>query len=165
MTTVGLVVFLAALAGGLLMIPFGAPGTVLIAVSALIYGFLTHWATLSVPLAIGLVAAAIASEVVDNLLSLAGAKRFGSSKAGVWGAFLGGIVGALVGLPVLLIGSLLGALVGVFVGAFVAELIVQKDLPQALRAGYGAFLGKTGATVFKGLVGIIMVVVILFQMF
>lgn len=165
METVGLVVFLLMLGVGLLLIPFGAPGTFLIAGSALVYGFVTHWASLPVPVVIGLVLAAVVSEGVDNLLSLAGAKRFGSSKAGVWGAFLGGLVGALVGLPVPLLGSILGALVGVFLGAFVAELAVQKDVPAALRAGYGAFLGKTGATVFKGLVGIVMVVVILFQIF
>ena len=54
---------------------------------------------------------------------------------------------------------------GVFLGAFIAELAVQKNLSTALRAGYGAFLGKTGATVFKGFIGIVMVVVILFQVF
>jgi uncharacterized protein YqgC (DUF456 family) len=165
MSTVGLVIFLVVLAAGLLIIPFGAPGTILIAVGAVVYGFATQWDPISVPIAIGLVMAAIVSEVVDNLLSLAGAKKYGSSKAGLWGAFLGGILGATVGVPVLLIGSVLGAFLGVFLGAFVAELIVQKNVSNALRAGYGAFLGKTGATLFKGFVGIVMVVVILFRLF
>ena len=155
----------AGLALGLVVIPFGLPGTLLMAGALLVYGWATGWQTISVALVAGMAVLALASEVADNLLSAAGTQRYGGSRYGMIGALVGGVIGALVGVPVPLIGSVIGGFAGAFLGAGAAEWYRQRDLHAALRAGWGAFLGRAGGTVVKMLVGVVILVWGLFAAF
>jgi uncharacterized protein YqgC (DUF456 family) len=90
------------------------------------------------------------------------ARRYGGSKRAGWGALLGGLVGAAVGVPVPVIGSVIGGLVGSFAGAIAFEYTNSLHAGTALRAGWGALLGRVAATTAKMGLGIIIAVVTLF---
>lgn len=89
--------------------------------------------------------------VVDSLTSAKGAKKYGSSKAGMWGAFIGVIIGAFF-FP-------LGLILGPFLGAFIAEILVaKKDVKESATSGWGATLGFIVGVFAKLIVAIIMLV-------
>ncbi len=84
----------------------------------------------------------VAGLITDKIAGAMGAKKFGSSKAGVWGA----LIGAIVGIP---FSPLVALFVTPFLGAVIAELIfARQDIKASLKAGGGATLGM--------LVGILM---------
>jgi uncharacterized protein YqgC (DUF456 family) len=99
----------------------------------------------------------IAGLVLLTLLSYAlefgsgyfGAKRFGATKWGVFGATVGTIIGLFFPFPGLLIGPLLGAIAG--------ELVAGKRLVGAGRAGWGAVLGNLAAILGKLVIALAMV--------
>jgi len=80
--------------------------------------------------------------LLDFLIPLWGAKKFGASKAGVWGTLLGLLAGLFMFPPV-------GIVIGPFVGAVLGELIAGKKANHAMTAGYGAFLGFIGGMALK----------------
>ena len=159
--TVLLVIFLGA---ALAVIPFGLPGTFLIVLSSLVYAWATEfaevtWATLAL-----LLAAALFAEGVEAAAGIMGAKRYGSGNMGVLASIAGGIVGALLGAPLFFgLGAIPGALIGAFAAAVLAEVVGGRSLHEALRAGWGTFLGRVAGTAVKGAVAVAMVVICLRQ--
>ena len=78
----------------------------------------------------------ILAHVVDFTAGAMGARKFGASK---WGAF-GGFVGAIVGLFFFPVGLFLGPVLG----ALCAEVIFAgRTLGPATRVGWGTLLGTT----------------------
>ena len=146
---------------GLLMIPFGLPGTWILAGAALGYSIL-------VPGSIGtftivLVAIlALVGELIEFSLTARYTKKYGGSKRASWGAIIGGIVGAVIGVPIPLIGSVIGAFAGSFVGAFVAELSTGSEGGVATRVATGALVGRAAAAAMKVGIGLAMAAWILF---
>lgn len=88
----------------------------------------------------------IAAEAADHLGRAWGARRFGASKAGAWGAVIGTIVG-LFFLP-------LGLILGPFLGVAVAELISGRTTTESIRAGWGGLIGALGSMAVKLMVAI-----------
>jgi hypothetical protein len=96
-------------------------------------------------------AVAVSGEVVEQLASIWGAKRFGGSTAGMLGAFLGSILGGIAGTAVL---PALGTVLGVFAGCFALTMAFEvgwagRDLDDGVRAGLGAVLGKAFSVAYK----------------
>jgi uncharacterized protein YqgC (DUF456 family) len=87
--------------------------------------------------------------LLDYVLPLAGTRKFGASKRGFWGAFIGMAVGAFVLPP-------FGLVLGAFAGAVVGELSAGKDGSKALRAGWGTFVGVMAAMAVKAVVAGVM---------
>lgn len=83
----------------------------------------------------------IAVVVLDYVVPAWGTKHFGGSKWGTWGSIVGIVVGMFLGPW--------GIVLGPFVGAFVGELIAGKGSQEALRAGWGSFVGLMTGTVLK----------------
>lgn len=84
----------------------------------------------------------ILSYVLEILASSAGAKKFGSTKAGIYGALVGGIVGIFFGLPGLILGPVLGA--------FLAETTIAKQtIKNSANASHGAFWGVVAGALIK----------------
>ena len=81
--------------------------------------------------------------LLDYILALMGARKFGASKAGGFGAILGGFIGFLI--PPFLVWLIIGP----FVGALIGELINGENLQRASRVGWGSFLGTIAAYVSK----------------
>ncbi len=77
---------------------------------------------------------AIFVTVLDYLVPIWGTKRFGGTKAGMWGATIGMIVGMIFLGP-------LGLIFGPLVGAIIGESIKGANNKDAFRSGIGAFVG------------------------
>ncbi|MCJ1908801.1 DUF456 domain-containing protein [Planococcus ruber] len=87
----------------------------------------------------------------DALANAFGVKKFGGSKAGLWGSTIGLIVGPFV-IPIA------GILVGPFLGAILAELIFNKStIKQSVKSGIGSVVGFITSVFTKGIIQIIMV--------
>jgi uncharacterized protein YqgC (DUF456 family) len=134
------------------------PSTPLIALGAIIYGFMTGFERLSVQGVVWVVVLALLAQLIDYLASVIGAQRFGASKEGIWGGVLGSIAG-LVLLPPF------GFLPGALLGAMGAELLNGRRLVEAWRSGLGALLGTLGGILVKILIVIAMGVVVFPKLF
>lgn len=88
--------------------------------------------------------------VLDYVIPAAGTKRFGGSKAGVWGS----IIGLLVAIFFPVLGPL-GLIVWPFVGALVGELMHNSDQKRAWRAAFGSFVGFLTGTFLKFLIAVV----------
>jgi uncharacterized protein len=109
------------------------PGAVLILAGSLIHGFWTGWEPLGLWVQLVLVVLTIISWGVQYVVAAYGAKRYGASNWGVFGAAVGMIVGLFIPVPIL------GPLIGAFCGALAFEVGVrwiraQQDPPEPNEA-------------------------------
>lgn len=79
--------------------------------------------------------------VLDYAVPAWGTKQFGGTKWGVWGSTIGVFVGLAFGA--------IGVILGPLVGAIIGELLSGKELANALKAGWGSFVGLLFGTVLK----------------
>ena len=77
---------------------------------------------------------AILVTVLDYIIPIWGTKRFGGTKAGMWGAGIGMIIGMIFLGP-------LGLILGPLAGAIIGESLKGANNRDAFRAGLGAFIG------------------------
>lgn len=83
----------------------------------------------------------IVVSVLDYVVPAWGTKQFGGTKWGIWGSTIGVFAGLFFGAAGVIIGPLAGAILG--------ELIGGKKVEEALRAGWGSFIGIFFGTVLK----------------
>ena len=146
---------LAGIAGAL--VP-GLPGPPLAFVALLLLHF-SAAADYSPWLLGGFAAAAIVITVLDYVVPAMSTKRFGGSKAGIWGCNIGIVLG-IIGLPFGPQG-LLGVIVWPFVGALVGELLGGKEARDAFRAAWGAFVGFLTGTGLKLAYGLVVAFIVI----
>jgi hypothetical protein len=144
---------------GLLLVPLGLPGLWVMVLGVIAYGWLTAFRTVGVATIAIVVGLALIGEVVEWWLGFWFAERYGGSRRAGWGALVGGIIGAVVGVPVPVIGSVIGAFVGSFIGAAAFEYTRQLSAGVALRAGWGAVLGRATAAALKMALGLTIAVI------
>ncbi|MEO7084537.1 MAG: DUF456 domain-containing protein [Gemmatimonadaceae bacterium] len=154
------VLLIAAILLGLLMIPLGMPGTLVIFAAALCYRILIPLGGIGTTtvLIVGIMTAL--AEALEWVLSSRFSRRYGGSKRAGWGAIIGGMVGAVMGVPVPIVGSIVGAFLGAFVGAFALEFAGHGGMGQATKVAWGALLGRMAATALKIGIGIAMAVLL-----
>lgn len=146
-----IVLFAVGLIGSVLPI---FPGSTIILAAAVIHRLMlggeksVGWGVLVV---LGVLTAA--SYALDLLSSYIGAKHFGASKWGTFGALVGVIVGLFFGLIGLFAGPVLGAIAG--------EFIAGKKMMAAGRAGWGSFLGNLGGMIGKLAIALVMIAIFL----
>ncbi|SHG69971.1 DUF456 domain-containing protein [Flagellimonas flava] len=87
---------------------------------------------------------ALGITVLDYVIPAAGTKKFGGSKAGMWGS----IIGLLVAIFVPILGPF-GIIIWPFVGALVGELLNKADQKTAMKAAFGSFIGFLTGTFLK----------------
>ncbi len=86
---------------------------------------------------------AIAIYVLDYIIPSLGTKKFGGSRAGAYGTFIGLIIGIFAPIP-------FGILIGPFVGALIGEMVFnQTEGGQAFKAALGSFIGFLASTFMK----------------
>lgn len=148
-----LVVMIIGLVG--VIAPF-VPGLPLMYASYLIYGFLTEWEKVNLTTIVIFGIVTFGSILLDISAGAIGAKKYGASKSGFWGAILGALFGSVVfNFP--------GLFFGPIIGAFIGELIDGKPHPLAARATWGTFLGLVTGSFVKLIIGISMLSVFLWQ--
>ncbi|TQR18640.1 DUF456 domain-containing protein [Psychrobacillus soli] len=92
----------------------------------------------------------------DMAANAFGVKKFGGTKAGVWGSTIGLLFGPFV-IPVA------GILIGPFLGAVLAELIVTREgLKQAVKSGVGSLIGFLTSSVVKIVILTVMLGIFIF---
>lgn len=149
---------IAAILLGLVMIPFGFPGTLVLFAAALCYHLLVPAGGIGLATVIGAGVLMAVAEGLEWVLTGRFTRRYGGSRRAAWGAVLGGMVGAVVGVPVPIVGSIVGAFVGAFAGAFLGEWSRGSGHGAAARVAWGAFLGRVTAAAIKVAIGFTMAV-------
>ena len=128
------------------------PGTIIILTGALIHRMMlgaeksVSWRTIVI-----LVLLTAGSYALDFLSGYFGARYFGATRWGMFGALLGALIGIFFGIPGLFIGPVIGAVVG--------EFLAGKRMIDAGRAGWGSLLGNLGAIVGKLLIALVMIAI------
>jgi len=127
----GAILQLLGLAGCLLPVLAGPPLNFL---GLLLLGLALGWEVFSPTIWLILAGVTVLTMILDYALPLSGARKYGSTKWGTWGAFLGMILGAFLFPP-------FGLIFGAFLGAVAGELLAGKKDREAIRAGWGVFVG------------------------
>lgn len=119
------------------------PGPPLSFAALLLLALVHHFsAPLTSTLIIVFAIATLIVTALDFVIPSLGAKKYGTSKWGVWGSVTGMVLGFVFFPP-------FGMLIGAFLGAVALELLISKRRGDALRAGWGVFVGALTAMVLK----------------
>jgi len=146
-----MVLFAVGLLGAVLPV---IPGTTIILAAAVIHRMMLGgeksigWWSIS-----ALILLTLASYMLDFLSGYFGAKYFGATKWGTFGAIIGAIVGLFFGI--------IGLFVGPVIGATAGEFIAGKKMIAAGRAGWGSLLGNLGGMTGKLLIALAMITLFL----
>ena len=142
-----LVVCLILVALGLLgsVIP-GMPGTPLYLVAMLIARFCADVQMSSLELFVIFILVA-ATFAVDFFLPMWTTKKFGGTKAGVYGSIIGLLAGFFLPIPA-------SAIICMFLGAIIGEIIAGQSNGVALKSGMGNLIGFIIATTVKFVLGV-----------
>lgn len=130
------------------------PGTTIILAAAIIHRIVLGpqksigWQTMIV-----LVLLTLTTYALDVLAGYLGAKYFGATKWGTFGAILGALVGLFFGL--------IGLFVGPVIGAVIGEFVAGKRMIDAGRAGWGSLLGNIGGMLAKLTIALVMIAIFL----
>jgi uncharacterized protein YqgC (DUF456 family) len=118
------------------------PGPPISFVALLVLSYAKNWEAFSVTFLVVMGVLTVVVVVLDYVVPAGGAKKYGASKTGVAGSVIGMLAGVFFFPP-------LGLFIGAFVGALVGELIARKGGKEALRAGWGVFVGIMVGTGLK----------------
>ena len=143
---------------GLVLVPLGLPGLWVMVAGVVGYGWLTDFRSVGVATIAVLLGLAFLGEIIEAWLGFRLTRTFGGSRRSAWGALVGGIVGAVLGVPVPLVGSVIGAFLGSFAGAALFEYSLSRTAGTAVRAGWGAVVGRATAAAAKIALGIVIAV-------
>lgn len=139
-------IFLIIVAGLLLVIGFLGcilpviPGVTLSYIGILLLHFSSK-VEFSSQFLIGWGIAVIVVQLLDYVIPIWGTKKFGGSKYGIWGSTIGMIFGLFFGPW--------GIVLGPFVGAVIGEIMGGKASAEAIKAGFGTFVGFLLGTLSK----------------
>jgi uncharacterized protein YqgC (DUF456 family) len=104
---------------------------------------------------------------LDYVAAVAGAKKMGASRWGMFGALAGLLVGVGGGFFLGAVGSLLGLFVGPLLGAVLLERATGRPKNEAWRAGLGAAMGllagALGKAAVTGLIALLFTIEVLWQ--
>jgi len=104
------------------------------------------WRTIAV-----LVLLTLATYALDFVSGYFGARYFGATKWGLFGAIVGALIGIFFGIAGLFIGPVIGAVLG--------EFVAGKRMIDAGRAGWGSLLGSLGAMIAKLVISLVMITI------
>ncbi|HLU22171.1 DUF456 domain-containing protein [Lederbergia graminis] len=123
----------------------------------ILYGFLFSFSDLSWLFWTIQILFVILLFIADHFANLYSVKKFGGSKAGIWGSTIGLIFGPFI-IPAF------GILLGPFIGAIAGELLVNRtNWKEAIKIGIGSVVGFISSVAVKAVVQFIMVAYFLFQ--
>jgi uncharacterized protein len=79
---------------------------------------------------------------LDYFLPIAATKKFGGTRAGIWGGIIGTVAGIVLPIP-------FGIILGPLLGAILGDLIGGNHIRAAIKSGFGTFVGFVAATLLK----------------
>lgn len=130
------------------------PGTTIILFAAILHRIMLGpeksigWRALT-----ALVVLTLISYALDFASGYWGARRFGASRWGMFGATIGAVIGIFFGIIGLFIGPVIGAIAG--------EFVAGKKMIAAGRAGWGSLLGTLGGMIGKLMIALAMIIIFL----
>jgi uncharacterized protein YqgC (DUF456 family) len=139
LTILGLIAAIAGLAGSILPV---IPGPPLSFLALILVSWARDWEPFGAAFLLIMAFAMVVVSLLDYILPVNAAKRYGASKAGLWGSIAGLIMGLFFFPP-------WGMILGTIIGAFAWELIAGKNGKLALRAAWGALIGNLLVTGLK----------------
>jgi hypothetical protein len=158
----GHVLFVLSQVGGVALAAVTLPGSVLVLLGAVVFSAANGWHRPGWQVLILLAVLATIAELLDNVLSMYGVKRYGgsgrSAVLGGLGALAGAIIGGIV-IPIFIVGSLIGAFAAGFAVAYWLEMKAGKEKGEAMRAGWGAIVGRVMGATAKVIITMVMAVV------
>ena len=95
--------------------------------------------------------------IADYTLPIMATKKFGGTKAGIWGGVIGTVVGLIVPIP-------FGIILGPLCGAIIGDLMGGNRIQAAIKSGFGSFMGFVVATSLKVLISVWIGVVIMIRL-
>jgi uncharacterized protein YqgC (DUF456 family) len=132
------------------------PGVMIAYAGLLLYAAVDGFQLFSPWVVILLGVLAVAGSLLDNLAGVYGAKKFGATKWGVWGAVAGLLLGLFFGPFGIIIGPLFGALAG--------EMLGGREASAAARAGVGTLVGFLGGVFIKLLLVLIFILFFFYKL-
>lgn len=111
------------------------PGPSLSLLSLVILSYAKNWEPFSIAFLILMTGLAVLVTVLDYIVPITGAKKYGASKLGVWGSMVGMLIGIFFFPP-------WGIILGAFIGALVGEMISGRQGKKAMRVVWGIFIGN-----------------------
>lgn len=120
----------------------GVPGPPFSLLALVMLSAAKRWEPFSLNFLIVMALLTIVVTALDYVVPAAGAKKFGASKYGFWGAVIGMLIGIIFFPP-------LGIIIGAFLGAIAGELVIGKPSYDALKAGWGVFVGIMFGMILK----------------
>jgi len=121
---------------------FNLPGIWLVFLGILIFSISTKFVVITGINLFYILLFTVVIGFIDNFVIIIGAKKYGSSKWGMFGAVLGGMVGMFF--------APIGLLVGPFLGATLFEILfAKKEMKLAVKSGIGALFGFLLSIVVK----------------
>ena len=127
---------IAAIVLGLIMIPFGFPGTLVMFAAALCYYLLVPGGGIGLATVIGVGVLVAIAEGLEWVLTARFTKKYGGSRRAGWGAIIGGMVGAFLGVPVPIVGSIIAHAAWLFADALYEQARADSRKSGDSRAGF-----------------------------
>ncbi|NOY36614.1 MAG: DUF456 domain-containing protein [Chlorobi bacterium] len=109
------------------------PGPPVSFIGLLLLNF-SRWGHFSLSFMLIMAGLAVVVTILDYIVPVWGTKKWGGSRAGVWGATIGLIAGLFFFPPV-------GIILGPLVGAVLAESLKGEAFQKSFHAGLGALFG------------------------
>jgi len=160
LASTGFVAFILLLFIGIYLSLFGLPGTVVIFLDVLLYGFFTGFGQVGWKVLLFLLCFAILAETLDFLAGLTKAHKTPVFKKSLWAAGIGASVGMIIFTPLLWgLGTWGGFFIGGLMGIVLTELLRQYRLKAPQQVSNSAFLAMMGRKALKGSLALIMIFV------
>ena len=134
------------------------PGPPLSFLALLVLSWAKDWEPFSPAFLITMGGVTLVIAILDYVIPLSGAKKWGASRRGVWGSIIGMIVGFFLFPP-------WGILLGGVGGALVGEFSAGKGGNRAIRASVGIVMGYMVSTGIKLLFSAVVLILYIKEMF
>ena len=128
------------------------PGVPMILAAAVGYGALTGFEEINGNTILLFIILTVVSIGLDYIATMFGVKKMGGSNLGMIGALIGMVAGLF--LPGV---GIFGFIIGAFLGAFLFEMLIGRTSREALKAGFGSFLGFVMGGVMRLVIGAVMI--------
>lgn len=96
--------------------------------------------------------------IADYLVNALGIKKFGGSKASIWGSTIGLLVGPFV-IP------FFGLILGPLIGAILGELTQRQTFGHAMKVGFGSVVSLFSSILVKVLLQLVMLLLFFLTIF